>query len=299
MSERTCSVDDCTRVHYGRGWCQLHYHRVRKHGSPDGKYQRRTPEPCKIGDCDRPANVPGTAWGWCSRHYQRWQRYGDPLGQHEHEPVVGIAPCLIEGCEELIIARGWCVKHYTRYLRFGEPEARLRGEVRDGCRICPRCGVDKPVVAFGKAQAYCKPCSAAITGEYRAANPPTLVVGESGECRCCGTVFMANKRRSTYCSRACFQAYRHKADWKNQANRRARLASAFVEQFDRIEIFERDGWICQICAALVDPDAPRYSYSVPSIDHIIPIARGGKHSRANVQTACLGCNVRKGVRLSA
>jgi len=34
-----------------------------------------------------------------------------------------------------------------------------------------------------------------------------------------------------------------------------------------------------------------------SLDHRIPISRGGEHSRANAQTSHLGCNVRKGARL--
>jgi hypothetical protein len=272
----------------------MHYKRMRKHGTTDARVF--VPKDCAVDGCDRRANVPGSARGWCGPHYQRWQRWGDPLG--EYAPRIGIAPCAIEGCEDLVKARGWCVRHYTRWERRGDPLPRLQGEVVGGCRICPSCGVDKPLAYYGKARAYCKPCTAARTAAYRLVNPPALVVGQPAECRRCGTVFMANKRRSTYCSRDCFEAHRYKADWKNQANRRARMVEALVESFDRIEIFERDGWVCQICDAPVDPDAPQHSYSVPSIDHIIPIARGGEHSRANVQTACLGCNVRKGVSVA-
>jgi 5-methylcytosine-specific restriction endonuclease McrA len=31
----------------------------------------------------------------------------------------------------------------------------------------------------------------------------------------------------------------------------------------------------------------------PSLDHVVPLARGGEHTYGNVRTACLGCNVRK------
>jgi hypothetical protein len=31
-TERVCSVDDCTRKHRGRGFCQLHYRRWRRGG---------------------------------------------------------------------------------------------------------------------------------------------------------------------------------------------------------------------------------------------------------------------------
>lgn len=36
MAKRTCAIDGCDRRHYGHGWCQAHYSRWRKHGSPTG-----------------------------------------------------------------------------------------------------------------------------------------------------------------------------------------------------------------------------------------------------------------------
>jgi len=67
-----------------------------------------------------------------------------------------------------------------------------------------------------------------------------------------------------------------------------RKRNAYVgENFSLDEIYERDNGICGICASLVDrKDA--------SIDHIIPLSRGGKHSRRNVQLAHRTCNSRKG-----
>ena len=34
MSKHTCSIEDCHRPHYGRGWCNMHWSRWRKHGDP-------------------------------------------------------------------------------------------------------------------------------------------------------------------------------------------------------------------------------------------------------------------------
>lgn len=294
MGDRTCSVEGCNRSHYGRGWCQLHYNRVRNTGSTDPRLA--TPvHMCEIPECKRQANVPGSARGWCGPHYQRWQRLGDPL--RARQPVVGVAQCSIPMCTSLVCARGWCTKHWTRWKRYGDPAARIPGEVVDGRRICPRCGLDKSLSEWGKA--YCKPCVAAKQAEHRRENPPPKVVGTPTECRHCSQSFMADKRRSTYCSSACLEGDRSRANWKNVQARRARLRAVLVEIFDRVEIFERDGWICQICQMPVDRGAKPPHPRSPSLDHIIPIARGGKHSRANAQTACLGCNVRKGVRLTA
>lgn len=34
MSKRQCDVEECDRLHYGRGYCKLHYSRWRKWGDP-------------------------------------------------------------------------------------------------------------------------------------------------------------------------------------------------------------------------------------------------------------------------
>lgn len=33
---RMCSIEGCSRIHYGRGWCAAHYVRWRRHGDPLG-----------------------------------------------------------------------------------------------------------------------------------------------------------------------------------------------------------------------------------------------------------------------
>jgi hypothetical protein len=70
-----------------------------------------------------------------------------------------------------------------------------------------------------------------------------------------------------------------------------------VETFTSEEIFERDRYRCHICKrkcrrrAAVVPDP-----LAPTIDHLIPLAKGGEHTRANVATACFQCNSVKGDR---
>lgn len=301
MSERTCSVDPCERRDLIGEWCGMHYQRHRRNGSmeplrPGGRRGGPKVAPCKVDGCEALAGLPGTGRGWCASHYRRWKIYGDPLGAHQ--PTVGIAQCGINDCAEVVQARGWCTKHYTRWVRFGDPEARLRGEVVDGRRICPGCQNNQPVSDWSPGQSYCRDCCARRTRAYRIANPYVPVPGSPAQCDCCGQAFLANGRRWRYCSQECFKAYKHKANWKHYQARRARLKEAFVEHFDRREIFERDGWICQICLKPVDTTVQFPHPASPSLDHIIPIARGGKHARSNAQTACLGCNVRKGARLA-
>jgi len=81
-----------------------------------------------------------------------------------------------------------------------------------------------------------------------------------------------------------------------RSRRRTALEDATVERFDPVDIYERDGWRCQLCGEPVDPHSTWPDPLYPSLEHIVPLAAGGKHSRANTQLAHWICNVRKGAR---
>lgn len=63
-------------------------------------------------------------------------------------------------------------------------------------------------------------------------------------------------------------------------------------KFSRGNIYIRDRNRCQYCGR-------KFSTSELSLDHVIPISRGGKSTWENVVCACLSCNVRKGNKLVA
>ena len=79
--------------------------------------------------------------------------------------------------------------------------------------------------------------------------------------------------------------------------RRALRAGATVEKFESIEVFERDGWICGLCAQSVDRALSWPHPQSASLDHVLPLSRGGPHSKANTQLAHLSCNLIKGARI--
>lgn len=76
--------------------------------------------------------------------------------------------------------------------------------------------------------------------------------------------------------------------------RRVRLEGATVERFDPREIYERDAWKCQLCDQPIDSSLVWPQFMSASLDHVIPLAANGEHSRANTQAAHWLCNVRKG-----
>lgn len=116
----------------------------------------------------------------------------------------------------------------------------------------------------------------------------------TGPCPRCGTTVTTDRlagynAANRYCSKHC-------AAKDAKSRRRARKRGAHTEPVYRRRIFERDGWRCQLCRRKVDPTKEVPHPRAPTIDHIVPLAAGGTHEPANVQTACFLCNCVKGDR---
>lgn len=130
-------------------------------------------------------------------------------------------------------------------------------------------------------------------------------------CEVCGTLVSRDKRNvkrySTVCSSSCRNiltfGIAHAVepyDWALFAAHRAREAGArVVELFDRLEVFERDEWLCYLCGVETDSSADPLHPRSPTVDHVIPLSRGGDHSLANARCACLGCNSSKGTSIAS
>lgn len=78
------------------------------------------------------------------------------------------------------------------------------------------------------------------------------------------------------------------------ARRRMRVEQASQgEPVVPAEVHARDGWTCRLCGGPIDPEVAWPDPMSASVDHVVPLALGGAHSMANVQSAHLGCNSRK------
>lgn len=62
------------------------------------------------------------------------------------------------------------------------------------------------------------------------------------------------------------------------------------------DIGDRDEWRCGICEEPVSPALAYPDPESPSLDHVVPLSRGGAHTAENCQVAHLRCNLRKGNR---
>ncbi|MBN50052.1 MAG: hypothetical protein CMN85_10960 [Spongiibacteraceae bacterium] len=57
----------------------------------------------------------------------------------------------------------------------------------------------------------------------------------------------------------------------------------------RLAVYLRDEVVCLWCQNDFDSDDRK-----PSLDHLVPVSRGGSNTPCNLFTACLGCNRRRG-----
>ena len=116
-SMTVCSVEGCDKNIRARGYCNMHYKRVRKDGipGPAGRLSEVSKE-CSVEDCSREV----LARDLCNMHYLRMKRHGT-VGSVEAQLVSteGIS-CRAENCSEPVKAKELCHKHYQRSLRRGE-----------------------------------------------------------------------------------------------------------------------------------------------------------------------------------
>lgn len=80
----------------------------------------------------------------------------------------------------------------------------------------------------------------------------------------------------------------------NYHKRRAFKMLAPSEEVIPSIVYDRDSWICGLCSLPVDSSLSYPDPMSASLDHVLPLSRGGHHTYENTQLAHLSCNVRKG-----
>lgn len=116
-------------------------------------------------------------------------------------------------------------------------------------------------------------------------------------CKSCGLI-MCGRSRANWCDDC-----RRKHENKNkEISRRIKIKNACVDSdIDLNSLLRRDGYVCHICGGLCDKNDFIMKNGVkvtgnnyPSIDHVIPLAKGGLHSWNNIKVAHRICNSLKG-----
>jgi hypothetical protein len=162
-------------------------------------------------------------------------------------------------------------------------------------KCCAQCGVE--FRATRQDQSY---CSSRCRHRAKAARAPkpgrpshrarTVVA----TCQSCGSDFSCTRRDAKFCSKCgrCTES-----NLANARRRAARIRAVTIAPVVKSDIYARDDWTCQLCGEPVRQDLYPHPLSA-SLDHIVPLSKGGTHEPANVQLAHLRCNIRKGNRLA-
>jgi len=110
--------------------------------------------------------------------------------------------------------------------------------------------------------------------------------------------------RQAYCSKKC-RARANRSSESSNIGHRLRKYGSQDKPRDVIkldELIERDGGICHLCGEATnkkDSWLDENGYHVcgakyPTIDHVIPLSKGGTHTWNNVKLACRNCNSHRG-----
>lgn len=119
------------------------------------------------------------------------------------------------------------------------------------------------------------------------------------ECKECGDLFVGN--RSVFCSDKCRRKASNRVGYDKRIKR---LSNIVIDKDISLEkLSRRDNGICWLCGRYVDwmdievRDGTKIAGDMyPSIDHVIPISKGGKHSWDNIKLAHRICNTLKGAK---
>lgn len=121
-------------------------------------------------------------------------------------------------------------------------------------------------------------------------------------CPQCNKEFTPTHKDQIYCSIKCVGLSQRKIylgksakfyrDKKYHIKRREQIKDAFVEDVSYDDIYIRYGGICQICGMVVYHKSAIDIWG-GTVDHIIPLSKGGTHEISNCQLAHMICNTLK------
>lgn len=112
-------------------------------------------------------------------------------------------------------------------------------------------------------------------------------------CDHCAEAFAIQWAGQKFCTKKCAgRAHARRRD----ARKRAGRPLDREERVTPLRVYERDGWRCYLCRRRVKRDAVVPHRLAPTIDHVIPLSKGGRDDMANARTAHFRCNYEKSDR---
>jgi hypothetical protein len=120
------------------------------------------------------------------------------------------------------------------------------------------------------------------------------------DCDRCGQLVMTDICiRKTYSGRYCRNCslVKRRESYRIKTAKRQKIMNPIRISADAI--IERDGNVCHLCNSEIDLSLARNSRFGATIDHVIPVSKGGADTLDNMRLAHWICNIKKGNRLDA
>lgn len=171
---------------------------------------------------------------------------------------------------------------------------------------CPTCQSEKRYRRKSNNEIICPDCSYRRVLAWKAKNPDRFrqLNRESARRRAHATNPKARARYKVmradpvlwmrYLERKRNERKLSDADRKRQARRRAWLRAGDVTLQQLVALHISSNRQCHYCGVIV---TPRFRTNDPrGFDHVIPLAKGGKHTISNMVVCCKPCNTAKGLK---
>jgi hypothetical protein len=129
-------------------------------------------------------------------------------------------------------------------------------------------------------QSTCRPCRRAAWGDFPPRGPaPRRLIN----CAKCGTEFESSYPAAKFCP-----DHRSRNDRRPPSRQSGRVWARIRAQ---VLTEESDCWVC---GKQIDFEARAPDPWSPTVDHVVPVSRGGGDERSNLRAAHWTCNVRRG-----
>lgn len=171
------------------------------------------------------------------------------------------------------------------------------------------------LIRFGP-KPKCKSCGGSVASRHTKECRRCYLASKKGlfaeiTCNNCGKVAKKKKWKGIspkYCSRACFfnsiqtrpekerersREYARNRGGTTHRKRCIKFGGFYNAKVTRLAVLRAGLWRCYICGSKVSDDLPANHKRKATIDHIVPLEKGGPHDWHNVKACCRRCNLSK------